>query len=63
MTKFRYKMMGANGEVYENTAESSDRFALYNTIRKEGETIVSVEEVSQGGSFDWLTVAFGKSVV
>ena len=62
MAKFRYKMMKKNGETYEETAESSDRFTLYSAIRKEGETIVSVEEISRNSGFDWLSIVLGGGV-
>lgn len=44
MAKFLYKATRKNGESYEGHTEAPDRFAVYDHIRKEGGTVVSIEE-------------------
>ncbi|MFA6536662.1 MAG: type II secretion system F family protein [Candidatus Paceibacterota bacterium] len=58
MPVFNYKAQKAEGEIYESSAEFSDRFALYNDLKRRGEMILSIHEVkSKAGnrfSFDQL---------
>lgn len=49
MATFTYKAVRQNGEKYEGTVEAADRFAVYNEVRHEGGTVVSVSE--KGGTF------------
>src|SRR5690348_8474175 len=44
MTQFRYTAQKAGGEVYRAVAEAPDRFALYEVIRREGGTVLAVQE-------------------
>ena len=44
MVQFRYTAEKAGGEIYNGAAEATDRFALYETIRREGGKVVSVKE-------------------
>jgi len=44
MSRFYYKAIKSNGEKYEDTIEAPDRFFVYNNIRKEGGTVILVEE-------------------
>lgn len=47
MTKFHYKATRESGEEYENTIDVPDKFSVYTQIRKEGGTVISVEEESK----------------
>jgi type IV pilus assembly protein PilC len=51
MTKFHYTAVRDNGEAYEGVAEAPDRFAVYDIVRKERGTIVSISEKAGGFSF------------
>lgn len=53
MARFTYTAERHNGEVYKGIAEASDRFELYDIVRKEGARIISLDESSGGG---WLTM-------
>ncbi len=53
MARFAYTAEKHNGEVYKGIAEASDRFELYDIVRKEGARIISLEESSSGG---WLSM-------
>jgi len=44
MTRFTYIAEKTDGEIYHGTAEASDRFELYQIIRKENGRIISMEE-------------------
>src|SRR3989344_8367793 len=44
MTHFVYTAEKNDGEVYKGVAEASDRFELYQIVRREGGHIVSVNE-------------------
>ncbi len=44
MARFTYTAEKTDGEIYHGTAEARDRFELYQTIRKEGGRIISMEE-------------------
>lgn len=48
MAQFRYTAQTAAGDTYERTIDAPDRFAVYTYIRKEGATLLTVEEA--GGS-------------
>jgi type IV pilus assembly protein PilC len=47
MAHFSYNATKSNGEAYTGTAEATDRFELYQTIRREGGHLVSVKEERQ----------------
>lgn len=44
MARFIYTAEKNDGEVYKRTAEASDRFELYSTIRREGGHLLHLEE-------------------
>ena len=44
MPEFTYKARKKTGEVYEEVISASDRFSVYTKVRKEGGTIISVDE-------------------
>lgn len=44
MPEFTYKAKKKTGEVYEAVISASDRFGVYTKVRKEGDTIISVNE-------------------
>ena len=46
--QFKYKATTASGETIEAVKEAPDRFTFYRQIKKEGQTIVSFQEVSSG---------------
>lgn len=45
MPLFKYKILGPDGHSKEGTVESKDRFALYHSVKQDGSTVISVEEV------------------
>lgn len=47
MAHFSYNATKSNGEPYTGSAEATDRFELYQTIRREGGHLVSVKEEKQ----------------
>lgn len=49
MTKYKFKAIKQGGEKYEGEKDAENKFALYEAIRKEGGTVVHVEEVKKGG--------------
>lgn len=51
MPTFKYIAKRENGERYEGTVEAPDRFSVYNEVRKEGSTIVSVTEAGKSSIF------------
>ncbi len=42
--KIHYRASRANGEVYEETAEARDQYALARTLREKGEVLISVQQ-------------------
>ncbi len=42
---FHYKILNKEGKVVEGNMEAKDKFALYHTIKQDGATVVSAEEV------------------
>lgn len=52
MTKFKYKVRELSGQETEGEAEGADRFAVAADLRSSGKTVVSVEEVKTGFTFD-----------
>lgn len=42
---FHYKILNKEGKVVEGDMEAKDKFALYHTIKQDGATVVSAEEV------------------
>lgn len=55
MAKFSYIAERGDGEVYHGSAEASDRFALYEVIRREGGRIVSFEQRDERTFWKTLT--------
>jgi type IV pilus assembly protein PilC len=47
MPLFSYKARRSDGETYEDSVEAPDRFSVYDHIRKEGATVVAIEEKSE----------------
>ena len=50
MTLYKYKAKDKEGVEYERSLEVKSRFDLYNVIREEGGTVVSIKEVRSFGS-------------
>ncbi|PIT91161.1 hypothetical protein COU17_01820 [Candidatus Kaiserbacteria bacterium CG10_big_fil_rev_8_21_14_0_10_49_17] len=46
MATFHYKAEREDGELFEGSLEAQDRFAVYSQVRREGGTIISLEEES-----------------
>ncbi|KND48718.1 MAG: general secretion pathway protein F [Parcubacteria bacterium C7867-003] len=42
---FHYKILNKDGKVVEGDLESKDKFALYHTLKQDGSTVISAEEV------------------
>lgn len=45
---FKFIALKPSGERYEGTQEAQDKFALYQNIKKEGDTVISVHEERTG---------------
>ncbi len=58
MTKFKFKAVRQGGEKYEGEKEATDKFALYEMIRKEGGTVTHVEEAKGARSKSLKMPAF-----
>jgi type IV pilus assembly protein PilC len=54
MSTFHYKIIDAEGNTTEGTMEAKDKTSLYHNIKKDGSTIVSVEEEKEGFSIKKL---------
>jgi len=46
--KFAYKATKQDGEIHQDVREASDKFDLFRQLRKEGEVVVSCNEVKEG---------------
>lgn len=59
--QFTYKAQ-KDGHIYENTIDAPDRFSVYQQVRKEGGTIVSVEDGKEDFSekLEFLNNIFGR---
>jgi len=52
MAKFKYKVREVFGEETSGEADGADRFTVAADLRSSGKTVISVEEVKTGFSFD-----------
>ncbi len=59
MTLYKYKAQDKEGKIYERTLDAEKRYDLYDIIRKEGGTVVSIKETSSAKSFSSLGNLFG----
>ncbi len=62
MPLFHYKALTKEGSPIDATVEAKDKFDLYKLVRKDGNSIISAEEVKSGGSsfsIDGLLSVFG----
>ncbi len=50
MTSFHYKATDSEGKEVEGVLEAPDKYSLYHLIKKDGNTIISAEEVAGSGS-------------
>lgn len=48
---FKYKIVDSKGKQSEGFMDADDKFALYHTLKKEGVTIVSTEEIKSKRNF------------
>lgn len=53
MTKFTYTAEKKGGEVYKGIADVSDRFELYEVVRREGARLVKVDEHNRTGMWSF----------
>ncbi len=53
MTLFHYKAIDGAGKEIEGTLDAKDKFALYHLIKKDGNTVVSVDSPSKMGGFSF----------
>jgi len=61
MPLYSYKAKNKEGDVYETTREAKDKIELFNFVRGEGGTIISVKEAKKGVlSVDIFGGLFGK---
>lgn len=58
MAHFSYTAEKNDGEVYKGIAEASDRFELYQVVRREGGRIISVTEEKEN---NWLSLNYWNS--
>lgn len=49
MPLFKYKVVDKSGKQSEGTMEAKDKFALYHSIKKDGSTVLSTEEIKTKG--------------
>lgn len=49
MPLFKYKVVDQKGKQTEGILEAKDKFALYHSIKKEGSTVLSTEEIKTTG--------------
>lgn len=49
---FHYKILNKEGKVVEGDMEAKDKFALYHTIKQDGATVVSAEEIKDKREFN-----------
>jgi len=57
MTRFTYKAKNKDGDVFKSTSEASDKFELYNQIRKDGSEVI---EVHEGGNKSFSLDSFNE---
>jgi len=60
MAHFSYTAEKTDGEVYRGVAEATDRFELYQIVRREGARIISVSEEK---SNNWLSISYWNSKI
>ena len=53
--QFKYKAT-KNGEVYENTVDLTDRFSVYEHIKKEEGVVISVEEINNSHNIKFTKI-------
>lgn len=51
MPIFKFKAEKSGGEIYEGKRNAADKFILYQDLKREGETVVSAQEVHNKRSF------------
>lgn len=52
MPLFHYKILKKDGSPSEGTVEAKDKFALYHTLKQDGSTVISAEEVKEKKGFE-----------
>lgn len=60
MPLFNYKILGPDGHTKEGVMEAKDKFSLYHSIKQDGSTVVSAEEVGvkKGFSLNNMSLPF-----
>ncbi|TSC70147.1 MAG: Uncharacterized protein CEO12_543 [Parcubacteria group bacterium Gr01-1014_46] len=58
---FHYKILNKEGKVVEGDLEAKDKFALYHTLKQDGSTVISAEEIKGRREFSipFLSSIFG----
>lgn len=56
MALFKYKILGPDGHTKEGTMEAKDKFSLYHSIKQDGSTVVSAEEVGSKGGMSFSNI-------
>src|SRR3989338_7293813 len=60
MTLYKYKAKDKEGKIYERTIDVASRFEIYNVIREEGGSVVSIKEVKSFASLVTFMSMFGR---
>ncbi len=60
MTRYTYTAEKADGEIYKGVAEASDRFEVYNVIRREGAHLLFLHEV---GNRSFWSIAYWNALL
>lgn len=53
--RFKYKAINRDGDVHFDTREAANKDALYELLKTRGESLISIEEESEGGIDEWLS--------
>jgi len=59
MALYKYKAKDKGGKIYERTLEVQNRFDIYNIIREEGGSVISIQEVKSFMALAFLGNLFG----
>ncbi len=62
MSLFHYKILKKDGSPSEGTVEAKDRFSLYHTLKQDGSTVISADEVKDKKSSSFLSLSFSNKV-
>jgi len=57
MPKFKLKTLQKDGKLFEGVVEAADRFAVYDQVRKEQATVISVSEINKMSKISMDTIS------